>query len=77
MKNCCFWEGHLNDKHVQFLFESIPEAVTIVSDAGKSACGAFVEGKIDKVCHKNVSLEEQSESSTWRELVCIKCSCPC
>ena len=54
--------------------KSLPAKITF-SDASDSACGAFVQlqPEIVLVSHRNWSIAESAQSSTWRELktVCI------
>ena len=69
-----FWQENLVSLNERYLGEPLtPVCATIAnSDASSSACGAIL--KIDDYiyrAHKNFSMEESDQSSTWRELEAV------
>ena len=64
-----FWDKNLRGFKVRPLHKISVTNRVVFSDASSVACGGYVVGVKDSVCHRMWSESEKLKSSTWRELV--------
>ena len=68
-----FWSAHLQSLNCRPIWRKpvLPSRV-VYSDASDVGCAAFISMKGKPVSHKNWDAVEMRQSSTWRELMCVK-----
>ena len=68
-----FWREHLQTLNCRTIWRqhTLPSRV-VYSDASAVGCAAFISMNGRPVSHKNWDAIEIKQSSTWRELMCVK-----
>ena len=64
-----FWRDNISFKNTRNIINCHASTIVCYSDASSHALGAILNGH--KITHKNFSLQEMQESSTWREMFAI------
>ena len=73
IKELTFWENNINFFNKKPLRAYDLPRTVIFSDASSFAIGAIFENQSRTyTCHKNLTMKERLESSTWRELLPIQ-----
>jgi len=68
-----FWSEHLRSLNCRPMWrKTVLPSCIVYSDASVVGCAAFISMNDKPVSHKNWDAIEMKQSSTWRELVCLK-----
>ena len=68
-----FWSEHLRSLNCRPIWgKTVLPSFIVYSDASAVGCAAFISMNDKPVSHKNWDAVEMKQSSTWRELMCVK-----